>query len=61
MNSQEEDERRAGAMTEGIPVGADAGELEADGARGGDGDAEVRGEEGRFGETLLLDDAGVEH
>lgn len=48
-------------MAKRIPVGTDAGELEADGARGGDRDAEVRREERIFGEALLLDDAGVKH
>lgn len=61
MDLEEEDVGRAGAVDEGGPVGADAGEAEADHGIdvGRDGDLELAGEEGRFGDALLLDDAGV--
>ena len=55
MNREDENERFAGSVPNGIPVFAHAGELESDGgARGGrgDGDFFVSGQEGGFGDAL---------
>ena len=59
MDFEEKDIGRAGAVCERGPVGADAGELEADDCVVRDGDFEVAREEGGFGDAFFLDDTGV--
>ena len=64
MDREDEYIRLARAVAEGVPVRTDARELEADRRAGvcggGGGELEVFGQETRFRQSFLFDDAGVD-